>query len=283
MPAPVAQTEAELPVTGQEVGVILLCDDDPDSRLAMRSSLQKHGYEVVEAETGTEAIAYAEEVGVDAILLDLTLPGMNGWQTLRQLKSNAATSGIPVVVLSVFAPPERNTLAIHPDGWIIKPHQEGSLLRELARVVRKEDDRASVLLVEDDEDLARIIMATFEQAGVNIYHASSRLEAIALCEHIKPGIMILDLSLPDGDGLGVVDWLRQRHDLQRLPLVVYSARDVTDAEREQLQLGPTEFLTKTRVQPQEVEFLVRTMLRHYTDSAVSASAMQVQPDPIRVH
>ena len=272
------------PATRQlpEEGVVLLCDDDEQTRLALKSSLEQHGYEVVEAESGAEAVAYAEAVGVDAILLDLTLPGMSGWQTLRALKDNPNTAMIPVVVLSVFDAPDRASLAAHPDGWVTKPHLEQNLMRELARVVRKDDERTCVLLVEDDEDLARIVMATFEQAGVEIFHASTRTKAIEMCQSIRPGIMILDLSLPDGDGFGVVDWLRQTHDLHRLPLIVYSARDVSEIEREQLLLGPTEFVTKARVQPQEVEALVRTMLRRYTTTGAIAEPAAIQNATARV-
>jgi PAS domain S-box-containing protein len=283
--------DATGPVRAQEEGVVLLCDDDEQTRLALKASLQEHGYEVVEAESGPEAVAYAEEVGVDAILLDLTLPGMSGWQTLRSLKDNPDTASIPVVVLSVVEASDfkagfkadQEQLAAHPDGWVTKPHQEQNLMRELARVIRKEDERMCVLLVEDDEDLARIIMATFEQAGVEIFHAATRSKAIEMCQSVNPGIMILDLSLPDGDGFGVVDWLRQTHDLHRLPLVVYSARDVSDTEREQLLLGPTEFVTKARVQPQEVEALVRTMLRRYTTTGAIPGAKAIQSAPARVH
>jgi DNA-binding response OmpR family regulator len=73
--------------------------------------------------------------------------------------------------------------------------------------------------------------------------------------------MILDVGLPDGDGFSLVDRLRHHPELHSLPLLVYSARDLSDAERAQLQLGPTNFLTKARVQAQEVESLVLAMLR----------------------
>ena len=283
MPSTTQEEPPQLVRSLPEEGVVLLCDDDEQTRTALKSSLEQHGYEVVEAETGAEAVAYAEGVGVDAILLDLTLPSMSGWQTLRSLKDNPNTSMIPVVVLSVFDAPDRISLANHPEGWVTKPHLEQSLMRELARVIRKDDERACVLLVEDDEDLARIIMATFEQAGVEIFHASTRMRAIELCQNINPGIMILDISLPDGDGFGVVDWLRQTHDLHRLPLVVYSARDVSEHERKQLLLGPTEFVTKARVQPQEVEALVRTMLRRYTTTAVIPETPVIQTAAVRVN
>jgi CheY-like chemotaxis protein len=72
--------------------------------------------------------------------------------------------------------------------------------------------------------------------------------------------LILDLSLPDGDGLSFVEWLRSSQQLRYLPLIVYSAHDVGDDERTRLRLGPTEFLTKARVQPNEVQALVRAML-----------------------
>ena len=73
--------------------------------------------------------------------------------------------------------------------------------------------------------------------------------------------MVLDIGLPDGDGFNVVDWLRQHENLAQLPLVVYSGRELSPEERRQLTLGPTYFLAKTRVQPQQLEALVLTMLR----------------------
>jgi CheY-like chemotaxis protein len=82
-----------------------------------------------------------------------------------------------------------------------------------------------------------------------------------LCVSSRPDLLILDIALPDGDGFGLVDWLRQQHDMKQLPLVVYSAQDLSESERKKLRLGPTEFLTKARVQLQDVETLVLSMLR----------------------
>jgi CheY-like chemotaxis protein len=73
--------------------------------------------------------------------------------------------------------------------------------------------------------------------------------------------MVLDIGLPDGDGFNVVDYLRQTEELARIPLVVYSGRDLSEEDRRDLTLGPTYFLAKTRVQPQQLEALVLTMLR----------------------
>jgi DNA-binding response OmpR family regulator len=149
------------------------------------------------------------------------------------------------------------------DAWLQKPLEEELLIAELSRVLHDGSRTARVLLVEDDADLAKVILATFERAGIDVYHASTRRQAIELCISSRPNLLILDLALPDGDGFGVVDWLRQQNDLKQLPLVVYSAQDLDDAERKKLQLGPTEFLTKARVQLRDVETLVLAMLRKH--------------------
>jgi DNA-binding response OmpR family regulator len=117
--------------------------------------------------------------------------------------------------------------------------------------------------VEDDADLAHILISSFEGTGIIVDHALTRTAALHYFETQRPEIVILDLTLPDGDGFGLVDWMRQQVDFRTLPLVVYSGHEVTLAERSQLVLGPTEFLTKAKVQPQDVEELVLTMLRQF--------------------
>jgi DNA-binding response OmpR family regulator len=132
-----------------------------------------------------------------------------------------------------------------------------------------------VLLVEDDYDLASIVIASFEEAHVRINHAATRQQAMDQCKAERPDLLILDLTLPDGDGFSLVDWLRQQPELKTLPLVVYSGREVSEGERMKLRLGPTQFLTKAKVQPQEVEDLVLTMVHRLRPPAVKAGETTV--------
>ncbi|MHB1022010.1 MAG: PAS domain S-box protein [Acidobacteriaceae bacterium] len=244
---------------------VLVCDDDAGIRTIVSEHLRRHGYTVVEAERGEQALALANELPVEAILLDLYMPGLSGWETLQRLKNDKATAEIPVVILSVLSPTERPVLAEDAAGWVQKPFNENLLLNELGRVLHGSDDPGHVLLVEDDLDLAQVVIASFEQAGIQVAHATTRRDAIEMCRHRKPDLMILDLTLPDGDGFSVVDWLRRQPEFRTLPLVVYSGREVSDREMRQLRLGPTQFLTKARVQPEEVEALVLTMVRQFQD------------------
>ena len=105
-----------------------------------------------------------------------------------------------------------------------------------------------------------MLFRSFQNAAVRVDHVSSRQQAIRQCITRPPDLLILDLTLPDGDGFSFVEWLRQQPTLRALPLVVYSGREISETEMAQLRLGPTEFLTKAKVQPHEVEELVLSMV-----------------------
>ena len=202
------------------------------------------------------------------------MPGLNGWETLQRLKTGASTSRIPVVILSVLPPRRRSGERqgdVIPEGWVTKPLNESVLLAELSRVLHVGEGPARILLVEDDNDLADVIVTGFNGEQVRVNHASSYSQAVLHCRLSRPDLLILDLSLPDGDGFSLVDWLRKQPELKALPLVVYSGHEVSDGEMTQLRLGPTQFLTKAKVQPEEVEELVFKMvqtLRFPQDSAL---------------
>jgi len=189
------------------------------------------------------------------------MPGLSGWETLQRLRDNPATAEIPVVVLSVLSSTLRPQLTGEAQGWVQKPFNENLLFSELGRVLHHGDGPAYVLLVEDDDDLASVLIANFRDAAVHIDHASTRQQAIRHCLGRRPDLVILDLTLPDGDGYSFVEWLRRQPALRSLPLVVYSGHELSDIEMSKLRLGPTEFLTKAKVQPQEVETLVLSMVR----------------------
>jgi CheY-like chemotaxis protein len=103
--------------------------------------------------------------------------------------------------------------------------------------------------VEDDPDLARVLTTMFHRHGIEAGHAQTGREAVELSCPWSPDLLVLDLRLPDGDGLSVVDSLRQRDRLRLVPLVVYTARDLHAGERERLRLGQTYFLTHAVLRP----------------------------------
>jgi signal transduction histidine kinase/CheY-like chemotaxis protein len=152
------------PMAEHGEGLILVCDDDPGIRTVICEQLRRHGYDVIEAGSGEEVIALAHEQAmrnapvpaIAGILLDHYLPGLSGWETLRQLKSSPATAAIPVIVLSVSSPSERPLLVGEAQGWVQKPFNENLLLGELARVLKSKPKAGAVAIKQHDAIASRL-------------------------------------------------------------------------------------------------------------------------------
>lgn len=259
-------------------GTVVLADSNPDSRPRIAAQLARHGYSVVQTATVEQTMSAARN-DPQAILLDTALDGMNGWEILPLLRRMDASAHTPVVLISVEDPQNPKDLPVGADGWVSKPLREDALLTELARVLCGSGEKARILIVEDDHDLANVISEVFSRDSISVQTAHSLQETIKACKTFQPHLLLLDIGLPDGDGFNVADWLRQHENLARLPLVIYSGRDLSQEEKSQLTLGPTYFLAKTRVQPQQLEALVLTMLRSSRQPEENTLPESAVPNP----
>lgn len=257
---PLLPEEPEIELEANSNGpLILVCDDESSIRTIIRVTLEQQNYRVVTVASGREAVARAAQIEPDAILLNLMMPGMNGWETLAILKEGEATKNIPVLILSGLSPDSRKTYPEISD-WLIKPPEQKLLCRALERALAQHERDLHVLIVEDDPDLAQVLMAMFERYGIQTHHAPTGTDAISLSQTIMPHLLVLDLVLPECDGFAVVDWLRQHNRLCHTPLIVYTAQDISDDDKERLKLGQTLFLTKGRINPEEFERRVIKLL-----------------------
>jgi CheY-like chemotaxis protein len=195
------------------------------------------------------------------IILDLFMPAMNGWETVDALKADPATADIPVLVLSVVDADAGAGLGELVERWITKPVGDSdALLEAVAQLVDGDHRVPRVLVVEDDEDLARVLVASLEQRGLRVLVAPTAGAATRLSRTFLPDLIVLDIVLPDGDGFAVVEQLRQDGRLSSVPLVVYTARELSPLDRERLTLGETQVLFKSKVSPQDFERKVLALL-----------------------
>ncbi|NMG06996.1 hybrid sensor histidine kinase/response regulator [Brasilonema sp. UFV-L1] len=295
LPIPKASKQTTQETVNHNPSLILVCDHDLNARTVLQTMLEQQSYRVVTVASGEEALQQAIALQPDAILLDLLIPGMNGWEIIAALKQHPNTKNIPIMLCSVYLPmdasiPQCNSYtraSMHrisqkrtPDvldcdeshynsafvDWVYQPVNEVSLLESLKQVVAKPHKRVRILLVEDDNELAQLLMMLFENHEIEVFHAQTAREAIHQSQQLQPDLLILDLILPDKDGFAVVEWLSQHNYLHNLPLVVYSAKDLDNSERNRLKLGQTEFLTKSRVTAQEFEQRVLELLSRMTQN-----------------
>lgn len=193
---------------------------------------------------------------------------------LRREEPEAHT---PVVLLGV-ANPQNPGESNHKKADKLFPRpSDDLLLEELVKVLCAPGEQARILVVEDDPELGQVIGEIFKRENTVVHVESTRQGALDDCLTFQPHLIVLDVGMPNGDGFNVVDWLRQHEDLNRAPLVAYSAHGLTQAERMQLVLGLSHFLAKASVEPEQLEALVLTMLRSPQESEETVGELSAGP------
>jgi signal transduction histidine kinase len=129
------------------------------------------------------------------------------------------------------------------------------------------DGRLHVLVVEDDADLAGVLAETFERRGVVSDVAGSGETAWQVARRRRPDAVVLDIAIPEGDGYWLAERFRHEPTLREVPIVAYTALDLNEAERDRLRAAGVEVLTKSRVEPVELERRVMALLQQGGDAA----------------
>jgi signal transduction histidine kinase/DNA-binding response OmpR family regulator len=211
---------------------VLVIDDSADSRLLLSQFLEDDGKHVVTAVSGEQGLQLARELKPGLIVLDLLMPGVDGWQTLRRLKDDSATATIPVVIVSIVASEQRGNMLGAVD-LVDKPVNRESLVATVRRNLA--EATARVLVVEDSPDTRALFQGYLrELPGLDVRMVDTGRGALAQLESFQPQLVILDLTLPDIDGLEVLRELRKHRALCAIPVIVATARNLSAAERTEL-------------------------------------------------
>ncbi|MDQ3785191.1 MAG: response regulator, partial [Actinomycetota bacterium] len=240
---------------------VLVCDDDPAILEVTTTLLEKRGYNTVAAKSGEEALERAGSTKLAAVILDLILPGMTGWETATAFKARPDTKDVPIIIQSIASPRPGRAPVVDVLEWLGKPIDEASLFGALDKATSNNNSSIkTVLVVEDDLDLAQVLTTTFEGSGLEVFHAPTSSQAIRLTEKLVPDLIVLDLTLQGGNGLEVVDWLNRNDRFRGIPVVVYTAEDLDEQDLEQLKANGSEVLVKGRVTPEQLEKRVLKLL-----------------------
>ena len=222
------QVKPQLPSEKVVNGRILICEDNRDIAMLLKLLLEQAGFQVDIAYDAAQAKDLSTRHGYDAMTLDLMLPDKDGLSLLHELRNQAATRHLPVIVVSASAQASRQELkngdAVWVLDWIDKPIDETQLLEAVNLAVSQRDyDRPRILHVENDEDLHYVVMTLlYDIADLTL--ARTLTDAREKLEHETFDLILLDLGLPDGSGLELLSNLRQNA-AHPTPVIVFSAQD----------------------------------------------------------
>jgi CheY-like chemotaxis protein len=212
---------------------VLVIDDEVVPRDLMTRFLQKHGISVVAAASGEEGIRLAREIRPAAITLDLLMPHMDGWTVLNALKADPDTAEIPVIIVSIHDDKDLG-FALGAVDYVTKPIDWERLLGLLRRYVA-DSRRTSVLVVEDEEGTRELILKMLEKDGWVADGAENGRAALERMREHTPGIILLDLMMPEMDGFEFVAEIRKKQDWWAIPVIVVTAKDLTAEDRKRLE------------------------------------------------
>ena len=243
MPAGRAQSEDAAPedAGGGEMGpprdrpLVLVVDDEAPARELLASWLEPEGYQLITAGSSAEALAKAAEHVPDAITLNMLMPGKGGWDTLYELKKTPVTAAIPVIVVTVVDEPKIG-LALGAAEYLVKPVDKEVLLETVRRHIGPgSDGPAKVLVVDDEAGTCELLKEMLESDGYIPVLAANGNEALEALAHISVSAILLDLIMPEMDGFEMLLRMKEDPGLRNIPVLVLTAKDLTDNEIEMLR------------------------------------------------
>lgn len=227
---------------------ILVVDDDPHAVNEISSFLEDIGYNAIGTTMATDAVRLAEKYRPFAITLDVIMPELDGWEILQRLKKNPNTKDIAVIIVSVSSDKETG-IALGAVGHITKPVEKATLLDEIRRL---HNNPYEVMIVDDNEIDLEVTSDILLMEGLKVIKANGGKHCIELITNSKPDILILDLMMPETDGFQVLDFVRSREDTKNIPVIIVTAKDITNDDKLILSGKVSSILHKNETRTNEV-------------------------------
>jgi two-component system cell cycle response regulator len=253
---------------------LLIVDDVPTNIKVLEAKLRAEYYEVLSAASGTQGLEIARAQYPDLILLDVMMPGIDGFEVCRRLKAEPATAHIPVVMLTALDGVEDRIKGLEAgaDDFLTKPIDETALLARIRNLVRmkltrdelrlrqdtvnsladiapvasiERERRRTILLLEDlDSSAMRVTQALKTNLDVEVVHVRNAQEAFAAMVDLAPDLIILTLTSQSFDGLRVCSQIRSLDFLRQVPLLVIGEEVQKDVLIRGLDLGVNDYLLR---------------------------------------
>lgn len=239
-----AAAESEEHFTVKEKTVLII-EDDTEFAKILGQLAEDYGLESVVCDDGESGLEYARKYRPSAIILDVGLPGISGWDVMEKLKEDPRTRGIPVHFLS--GDDQRGkALKMGAIDFLTKPVNEGQIVSAFNKIEAAISKNVRKLLVVEDNEYAHEgLRELFDQKGVEIKLVSTGEEALAAVRADVFDCMILDLTLPDINGLQLLETMHADDSVSAMPVIVYTGKDLSREEEQQLRKYADRIILKT--------------------------------------
>jgi PAS domain S-box-containing protein len=213
---------------------VLVIDDDHDSRILMTHYLEDLGCNVLTAASAGDGFQQARGFRPDLITLDLMMPGVTGWEALRELKEDPALRDIPVVIVSMLAEERDRSSLLGAVDLLTKPIEKDRLFEAIERNLDDTRNRR-IMVVEDDPDSRTVMKEYLEAAGMTVVLAANGQEGQDRLREEIPDAILLDLVMPVMDGTTFLKRLHEEKRYRGIPVIICTGKELTRKDQERLQ------------------------------------------------
>ena len=240
--------------------LVLVIDDDERARGLIERHLHKKGYAVATAADGSEGLAKARRLEPEVITLDVMMPNVDGWAVLSELRKDEALQDIPVVMVTITENEDMGSM-LGASDYLTKPLNPERLVTVLSRY-HTDNDRCTVLIVEDDDAIRSLLRRTIEgEDGLTACEAKNGQEALECLRQEPPQVILLDLMMPEMDGFSFLEQVQTEPGYDSIPVIVVTAKDLTQEERERLNGRIAAILQKGELDREELLESVSTRIQ----------------------
>lgn len=246
---------------------ILIIEDEPDNVNVVRKVMEFHGANVYEAENGIDGLQMLTNMTPSLILLDLSMPQMDGWEVLKTLRSKSNLAHLPVIALTAHAMSgdEETVMSAGFDGYIPKPIRINTLLPKiqeaLVRTGKLQQAQASatnqsrrtatldvkdfhVLIVEDEYDSIRMVSKILGYHKVETRVVHNGFECLSALAEYTPSVIVMDLAMPGKNGWETLYEIRANPATTQIPVVAVTAYGSSNVAQDALEAGFNAYYSK---------------------------------------
>ena len=256
-----AQGQAFEPASA--VPLVLVVEDDSKGADLLRIYLSEAGYTVEVARDGAEGLEKIRRLAPAAVVLDILLPKLDGWAFLTQVKADPVTREVPVIIVSIIDQKGKG-FALGAADYLIKPVQKDDLLRTLrafSLTAKMQTAPVKILAIDDDPKAVELLAAVLEPEGFRILRAYGGEAGLEIARAEQPDLIILDLLMPEMNGFEVLDHLAQSSVTRRLPVILFTLKQLTAEEQQRVQGRIACLAQKEAFNQQEFVSLVKEALQ----------------------
>lgn len=230
---------------------VLIVEDSPTQALSLQGILEQAGLDVALASNGQDGLLRARESGPDVVISDILMPGMDGYEFCRRLKTDPDLKNILVILLTSLDDPQEvmRGLECGADNFMAKPYDKEFLLSRIDRILKTrtrqaEKPAADILIVEDSPTQAARLRAVLEAAGYTVRLASNGKEAIACVKKKRPTLIVSDIVMPEMDGYEFCRAIKENDQTKRIPVVLLTQLSDPDEVRRAVEAHADDYITK---------------------------------------